>query len=82
MQNREELRQKGPDGSRETTCREKGKKYYFWKGGGGINFVFGPKYRPLDAHETGLALLLHSSGQLERKLLKEYFRGYGNDLHN
>jgi hypothetical protein len=24
-----------------------GKKYNFQKGGGGINIVFGPKYRPL-----------------------------------
>jgi hypothetical protein len=34
MQNREELRQKGHDGSRKTTCRERGKKYNFQKGGG------------------------------------------------
>jgi hypothetical protein len=46
MQNREELRKKGHDGSRKTTCRERGKKYHFQKGGG-INIVFGPKYRPL-----------------------------------
>jgi hypothetical protein len=46
MQNREELRQKGHDGSRKTTCREKGKKYHFQKGGG-INIIFGPKYKPL-----------------------------------
>ncbi len=46
MQNREELRQKGHDGSRKTTCRERGEKYHFQKGGGG-NIVFGPKYRPL-----------------------------------
>jgi hypothetical protein len=46
MQNREELRQKGHDGSWKTTCRERGKKYHFQKGGG-INIVFGPKYRPL-----------------------------------
>jgi hypothetical protein len=45
MQNRKELRQKGHDGSRQTTCREKGKKYHFLEGGG--NIVFGPKYRPL-----------------------------------
>ncbi len=46
MQNREELRQKGQDGSRKTTCRKRGKKYHFQKGGG-INIIFGPKYRPL-----------------------------------
>jgi hypothetical protein len=46
MQNREELRKKGHDGSRKMTCRERGKKYHFQKGGG-INIVFGPKYRPL-----------------------------------
>jgi hypothetical protein len=34
MQNREELRQKGHDGSRKTTCSERGKKYNFQKGGG------------------------------------------------
>ncbi len=46
MQNREELREKGHDGSRKTTCCERGKKYNFQKGGG-INIVFVPKYRPL-----------------------------------
>jgi hypothetical protein len=46
MQNREELRQKGPKGSQETTCRERGKNIIFRRGGG-INIVFGPKYRPL-----------------------------------
>ncbi len=45
MQNREELREKGRDGSRKT-CRERGKKSHFQKDGG-INIVFGPKYRPL-----------------------------------
>ncbi len=35
IQNREELRQKAPDGCQETTCRERGKKYHFQKGGGG-----------------------------------------------
>jgi hypothetical protein len=34
MQNREELRQKGHDGSRKTTCRERGEKYHFQKGVG------------------------------------------------
>ena len=46
MQNREQLRQKGHNSSRKTTCRERGKKYHFQKGGG-INIVFGLKYRPL-----------------------------------
>ncbi len=46
MQNREELRKKGHDGSRKTTSRE-GEKISFSEGGGGINIVFGPKYRPL-----------------------------------
>ncbi len=50
MQNREELRQKGHDGSKKTTCCERGKKYYFQKGGG-INIVFRPKYRPLMLHK-------------------------------
>jgi hypothetical protein len=48
MQNREELRQKGPDGSQETTCREGGKNYHFQKGGGGNKYIFGLKYRPPD----------------------------------
>jgi hypothetical protein len=34
MQNMEELRQKGQNGSRKMTCRERGKKYHFQKGGG------------------------------------------------
>ncbi len=34
MQNREELRLKGHDRSRKRTCCERGKKYYFQKGGG------------------------------------------------
>jgi hypothetical protein len=46
MQNREELRQKGHDRSRKMTSRERGKKYHLQRGGG-INIVFGPKYRPL-----------------------------------
>jgi hypothetical protein len=49
MQNMEELRQKGRDGSKKMTCRERGKKYHFQRGGG-INTVFGPKFRPLHAH--------------------------------
>jgi hypothetical protein len=53
MQNREELRQKGHDGSRKITCPETGKKYNFRKEGGGrgINIVFRPKYRPLTSQE-------------------------------
>ncbi len=46
MQNREELRQKGHDGSQKMTSRERGKNIIFRRGGG-INIVFGPKYRPL-----------------------------------
>jgi hypothetical protein len=46
MQNKEELRQKGNDRSRKTMCRQGG-KISFAEGGGGINIVFGPKYRPL-----------------------------------
>jgi hypothetical protein len=42
----EELRQKGQNWSRKTTCHKRGKKYHFQKEGG-INNVFGPKYRPL-----------------------------------
>jgi hypothetical protein len=34
MQNREELRQKGYDGSKQTMCGKRGKKYNFQKGGG------------------------------------------------
>jgi hypothetical protein len=26
---------------------QEGEKYHFWKGGGGINIVFGPQYKPL-----------------------------------
>jgi hypothetical protein len=46
MQNREELRRKGHDGSQKITCRERGKKYHFQKEGGN-KYLFGPKYRPL-----------------------------------
>ncbi len=46
MQNREELRQKGLDGRQKTTCRNRGKKYHFQKGGGD-KYCIGPKYRPL-----------------------------------
>jgi hypothetical protein len=49
MQNRLNVRQKGHDGSQKKTCRESGKKYHFQKGGGGINIIFGPKYRTLVA---------------------------------
>ncbi len=40
MQNREELRKKGHDGRPKPTCRERGKKYNFQKGGGGDNYHF------------------------------------------
>ncbi len=40
MQNREELRQKGHDWSQKTTCRERGKKYNFQKGGSGNKYRF------------------------------------------
>jgi hypothetical protein len=46
MQNREELREKGHDGSQKTACHERGKNIIFRRGGG-MNIVFGPKYRPL-----------------------------------
>jgi hypothetical protein len=49
MQNRKELRQKGQDRSRKTKCPEMGKKYNFQKGG--INIIFGPKYRSLHTGE-------------------------------
>jgi hypothetical protein len=58
MQNREEFRQKGHDESRKMTCPERGKKYHFQKGGGGINIVFGPKYRPLLAPLPGLMITI------------------------
>ncbi len=48
MQNREQLRSKGHDGSQKTTCCKRGKISFSERGGGGgINIVFGPKYRPL-----------------------------------
>jgi hypothetical protein len=59
MQNRLNVRQKDHDGSQKTTCREKAKKYHFQKGGG-INIVFGPKYRPLGIQELFTALHLES----------------------
>jgi hypothetical protein len=40
MQNREELRQKGHDGSRKTMYRERWKKYHFQNGGGGDKYRF------------------------------------------
>jgi hypothetical protein len=46
MQNMEELRQEGHDGIRKTTSPERGKNFSFSEGGG-INIVFGSKYRPL-----------------------------------
>jgi hypothetical protein len=39
MQNMEELRQKGHDGSQKTTCHERGKNIIFRRGGR-INIVF------------------------------------------
>jgi hypothetical protein len=45
MQNREELRKNGQNGSRKTVSRE-GEKISFSEGGGGINILLGPKYRP------------------------------------
>jgi hypothetical protein len=52
LQNMEELRQKGQNGSRKTTCRERGKNVIFRRGGG-INIAFGPKYRPLGVGVNG-----------------------------
>jgi hypothetical protein len=48
LQNREELRQKIKKSKRvkKSMCRQRGEKFIFGKGGG-INIVFGPKYRPL-----------------------------------
>jgi hypothetical protein len=55
MQNRQELRQKGHDRGQKT-CRERGKNYHFQKGreggGGEINIVFGPKYKPLASSDV------------------------------
>jgi hypothetical protein len=45
MQNREELRQKGHNGSKKNSMSREGEKYHFQKGGG-INVFFGPKYKP------------------------------------
>jgi hypothetical protein len=52
MQNREELRKKGHDGSRKMTRHERGKNIIFRRSGG-INIVFGPKYRPLRCQQEG-----------------------------
>jgi hypothetical protein len=46
MQNREELMQKGHDGSKINNLSREGGKYHFQKGGGN-KYNFGPKYRPL-----------------------------------
>ncbi len=51
MQNREELRKKGHDGSRKMTRHERGKNIIFRRSGG-INIVFGPKKKTL-ALSTG-----------------------------
>jgi hypothetical protein len=43
------------DRSRKKGMSQEGEKYPFWKGRGGINIVFGPKYRPtalLPMHRT------------------------------
>jgi hypothetical protein len=61
MQNWEELRQKGHDGSRKTTCSERGENIIFRRGGGGINIVFGPKYRPLNKQEKNLIIEIFES---------------------
>jgi hypothetical protein len=45
MQNKEEVRQKGHNGSSKIRCRERGENIIFRRGG--VNIVFGPKYRPL-----------------------------------
>jgi hypothetical protein len=50
LQNREDLRQKGHDGSQKTMCRKRGKNVIFIRRGG-INIVFGPKYRPPQDYE-------------------------------
>ncbi len=42
----ENVKEKGRKG-KEKGRKGKGKKYHFQNGGGGINIVFGPKYRPL-----------------------------------
>jgi hypothetical protein len=40
FQNREELRQKGHDGSRKTMCRERVKNTYHFQKGGGNKYCF------------------------------------------
>jgi hypothetical protein len=40
MQNMEELRQKGHDGSQKTMCPERGKNDIFRRGGGGNKYCF------------------------------------------
>jgi hypothetical protein len=47
MQNKEELRQNGHDGSQKMTCRWRGKRILFLDGE--INIVCRSKYRPDDA---------------------------------
>jgi hypothetical protein len=51
MQNKEELRQKGTMGVKKQHVARVGKNIIF-RGGGGINIVFGPKYRPLGIYVT------------------------------
>jgi hypothetical protein len=45
MQSREELRQNGHERSLKMKCCERGD--IIFGGGGGINIVFGRKYRPI-----------------------------------
>jgi hypothetical protein len=61
MQNREELRQKGNDVSRKTTCRVRGKNIIFGRGGG-INIVL--KYRPLQRPIPAICHRLEAKSQL------------------
>jgi hypothetical protein len=63
MQNREELRQKGHDGSRKTKCRERGGNMIFRRKGG-INIVFGPKYRPLFYIRLNIKVVLNINTNL------------------
>jgi hypothetical protein len=33
-------------------------KYNFWRGGGGINIIFGSKYRPLKKQQIGMKIFV------------------------
>jgi hypothetical protein len=59
MQNREILRKKGHDGSQKMTCRKRGEKISSSEGGGGINIVFGPKYRPRSIYKINRFLVAY-----------------------